>query len=351
MSSDDRKETPDESIRDLQAALDESEQRYRNLFENSVLGVYRTTPDGRVLMANPALLRMLGYSSLDELMARDLEHGDFEPRYSRARFKEKIEVEEEIIGLESVWIKRDGTALFVRENARVIRSSDGNPLYYEGTVEDISERKRAEEKLRALLSELSRVAERDRLRTAGRVNEHMYNVLVELADLLERDDTDAGDARVLVEQVARCLIVVRDEIDPPCLDEVSLESAIEGLVERQRSLRGMEFEFRDDRRPKPLEEDVGNLLLTAVRGLLLNAVMHSGARRVVLEVSKVEANVQIVCRDDGQGFDPARLDNGSAPSLEGLRERVEAIGGAMEIDSGQGRGTRVVLIAPLGLAY
>jgi len=340
-----------QSIEQLEQALQASEKRYQNLFENSVLGVYRTTPNGSVLMANPALLSMLGYSSLDELTRRDLEHGDFEPRYSRARFKEKIEAEEEIIGLESVWVKQDGTALFVRENARVIRDDDGSPLFYEGTVEDISERKRAEEKLRVLLSELSRVAERDRLRIAGKVTDHASNVLVQVMESLRKGDRSAhASDRSLVEQAARCVLVVRDELDPPRLDEITLEQAIESFVQRQRMIPGMELELRDDRRPKPVEEDVGNLMLTAVRGLLLNVIVHSGASRCTIEIGKVGANISITVEDDGCGFDPAQLDDGTAPSLESLRERVEVAGGALEIESGHGRGTRVALIAPLSLA-
>jgi PAS domain S-box-containing protein len=339
-------------VQELRRALEESEERYRNLFENSVLGVYRTTPDGRVLMANPALLEMLGYSTLDELAGRDLEHGEFEPRYSRARFREKIETEGEIIGLESVWVKSDGTALFVRENARVVRSSAGVPMYYEGTVEDISERKRAEEKLRVLLAELSRVAERDRLRTAGKVTDLAVKVLGAAVGALRRG-APAGATSAIgdkVEQAARCVLIVHDEIDPPRLDETSLESAIASLVRRQQTVPGMEIELRDDQSPKPVEEDVGNLLLAAVRGLLLNVFVHSGAGRCVVELEKVGANISIAVTDDGAGFAPNALDCGFTPTLEGLRERLEATGGALEIDTAPGRGTKVVLLAPLSLA-
>ncbi len=64
-------------LKRAQQALRESEQRYRELFENSQLGIYRTTPDGRILLANPALLAMLGYASMEELAERNLEAGGF----------------------------------------------------------------------------------------------------------------------------------------------------------------------------------------------------------------------------------------------------------------------------------
>jgi PAS domain S-box-containing protein len=129
-------------------ALIEKEEQYRDLFENVPIGLYRTTLDGRIIMANPALIQMLGCSSFEELASHNLENSEgFGPNYPRSQFKELIEKEGEIRGLESVWTKRDETVIFVRENARVAREEDGRVLYYEGTVEDISNSKQAEEKL------------------------------------------------------------------------------------------------------------------------------------------------------------------------------------------------------------
>ena len=128
--------------------LRESEERYKSVFENTFIGLYRTTPDGRILMANPALIQMLGCSSFDELAERNLEEGGFEPYYPRSQFKQLIESGGRIDGFESAWYREDGTVLFVRESARAIRDNDGNILYYEGTVENITERKKAEEALR-----------------------------------------------------------------------------------------------------------------------------------------------------------------------------------------------------------
>ncbi|MBU7019247.1 MAG: PAS domain S-box protein [Theionarchaea archaeon] len=157
------KHTMEKKLKESEKWLRESEERFRDLFENSVLGIYKTTPDGHILMANPALVRMLGYTSFEELAQRNLEEEGFEPAYPRSDFKELIERDGQIIGLESAWIRRDRTILFVRENTRAIRDDTGNIIFYEGTVEDITERKKAEEafqkerdKLRALFEGLDR---------------------------------------------------------------------------------------------------------------------------------------------------------------------------------------------------
>ncbi len=129
-------------------ALHESEERFHSLYKNSTIGLYRTTPDGQILLANPTLVEMLGYSSFEDLATRDLEKDGFEPTYERKLFLEQIEKQDEVKGLESAWTRKNGSVIFVRESARAIRDANGKILYYDGTVEDITDRKRAEETLR-----------------------------------------------------------------------------------------------------------------------------------------------------------------------------------------------------------
>jgi two-component system sensor kinase FixL len=137
-------------------SLRQSEEQFRGIFENAVLGLYRTTPDGRILMANPSLVHMLGYSSFEDIAMWNLEKEGYQPGYSRREFRERIESQGQLVGFESAWTKRDGTALFVRENARVVRDPQGKTLYYEGTVEDITEKKRTEKNLRELREIINR---------------------------------------------------------------------------------------------------------------------------------------------------------------------------------------------------
>jgi PAS domain S-box-containing protein len=119
-------------------ALRESEGRHRALYERSPVGIYRTTPDGRILDADPALLGMLGFGSFAELAARNLESSGFEPDYPRREFKERLERDGEVRGLESVWTTKDGRRVNVRENAVAIRDANGVVIEYEGAVFGLS---------------------------------------------------------------------------------------------------------------------------------------------------------------------------------------------------------------------
>ena len=128
-------------------SLLKSEERFRSLYENATIGIYRTTIDGKILMANPTLVKMLGFTSFEELSQRNLEEEGYEPDYPRAKFLKTLEIEGKIIGLESAWHQRNGNTLYVRESASVIRDEGGKILYYDGNVEDITYRKQAEEAL------------------------------------------------------------------------------------------------------------------------------------------------------------------------------------------------------------
>jgi PAS domain S-box-containing protein len=139
--------------RKVKDALKDSEERYRQLFENVPIGIYRTTPDGRIVDANPALVKMLGYESFAELSSRNLEKEYKDAGLSRNDFVKCLESNGEIMGLETVWTKKDGSKLHVRENAKLVRSQ-GSEVFFEGTVEDISESKQAEEAKKARARQL-----------------------------------------------------------------------------------------------------------------------------------------------------------------------------------------------------
>ncbi|MEW5765319.1 MAG: PAS domain S-box protein, partial [Acidobacteriota bacterium] len=136
--------------RRAQEALRQSEERFRTLFENSPVGMYRTTPDGRIVEANPKIVSLLGFRSFEELANRNLEEDGFEPSYPREVFKAEMEAAGEVRGLESAWRRRDGQVLRIREHARAVRDDSGRIVCYDGVVEDISAAHRAEEARRLL---------------------------------------------------------------------------------------------------------------------------------------------------------------------------------------------------------
>ncbi|MBC8005258.1 MAG: PAS domain S-box protein [Verrucomicrobia bacterium] len=127
----------------MEEKLGESEERFRELYDNAKIGMYRTTPEGSIVMANKAMVKMLGYSSFEELTRINLEDQHIEVFLKRNEFLEKFTQADELIDWEALWIHVDGSDIYIRESARAIRDEKGKILYFDGVVENITDRKRA----------------------------------------------------------------------------------------------------------------------------------------------------------------------------------------------------------------
>jgi PAS domain S-box-containing protein len=128
-------------------ALKHSEEQFRNFYNEAPVGLYRTTPEGKILLANRVICEMLGFSNFEELSARNLEQNGFGPSYNRNDFIELIEKTGVVKDLEARWINSKGDDIIVLENAKATRDSKGNTLFYDGTVENITGQKRTEKAL------------------------------------------------------------------------------------------------------------------------------------------------------------------------------------------------------------
>ena len=150
----------------FERALQASERRYRELFDNVLSGVYGLQA-GDVLLANPALARMLGYRYDETTVIR---------RTDSEAFDIWLEREGEVRGLESTWVRKDGGHIVVRETAKAVKDISGNTVFYEGIVEDISGEKRAELFDRDCRQVLEMVAR----------NEPLNEILLRISALLEQ---------------------------------------------------------------------------------------------------------------------------------------------------------------------
>jgi diguanylate cyclase (GGDEF)-like protein/PAS domain S-box-containing protein len=123
---------------------------YRSLFENAVEGIYRTTPEGRYLKANPALARIYGYAGPEELIGAltDIARQLYVEESDRDRFKAALARDSVVRNFEARVYRNDGSIIWITENARAVRDPAGSLLYYEGTVEDITTRRQADEQIR-----------------------------------------------------------------------------------------------------------------------------------------------------------------------------------------------------------
>ncbi len=129
-----------------EAALEKSERDYRALFENMPIGLYRTAMDGRMLDANQAMVKIFGYQDREALLPTNVKDLYLNPDSDR-EFKREMEKNDVLPNFESEFKRPDGSVFWAEDHIRLIRNEAGEPLYYEGSIIDITERKQAVEAL------------------------------------------------------------------------------------------------------------------------------------------------------------------------------------------------------------
>jgi len=204
--------------RENEHALRDAERRYRSIFEHAIEGIFQTSPEGRYLAVNPALARIYGYDSTEAMMEamRDIGRQLYVDPERRTEFIRRVKESGRMSGFESQVFRQDGAVIWISENAREVRDADGILLYYEGTVEDVTERKSWEHRLEHLATHdgltglPNRVLFRDRLEQALRLAERegtrLAVVFVDLDNFKAVNDTlghAAGDR--LIRSVAERL--------------------------------------------------------------------------------------------------------------------------------------------------
>lgn len=147
--------------RQAEKALRDTEEKYRNIFENALEGIFQVTPEDRFLSVNPALARMLGYSSPKELLdeVSDIGSGLYVRQEQRDEFLRSMHKYKAVRAFEAELRKKDGTTMWASIRARAVLDEQEKLLYNEGSLEDITERKRAEEELKNYQEHLEELVE------------------------------------------------------------------------------------------------------------------------------------------------------------------------------------------------
>ena len=194
----------------LDAALRASEQRYRSLFDHVPVGMFRTAPDGRILLANAALARMIGAPSPEAARAYNATDIYADPA-DRERLRQALARDGSVRKFETCWRRPDGGVCYVRLDSRMARGADGEPLFYEGAVEDVTAERqarlalrRSEARFRALVQRSSDVVivadADDRLAYVSPAIQSLLGTTSQAAtgtaflDLVHDDDQPAGRA-------------------------------------------------------------------------------------------------------------------------------------------------------------
>ena len=229
--------------------VSEAEAKYRSIIENALEGIFQTTPEGKYLSVNPALARMYGYDSPEELMksVTDVQAQQYVNPEDRDRLKALYEEHGFVEGFETEVYKRDGDRVWISMNARAAKTEQGQPLSYEGTTQDITSRKKAEselhaarERLQILSRSLLQKMEAERYMIARELHDEIGQALTAVKlnlQSLKRQCRDRALAAAFPESIGiidKALEQVRSlslNLRPSILDDLGLVPALRWLVD------------------------------------------------------------------------------------------------------------------------
>lgn len=363
-------EISDLVLKDYVEALRDSEARFRTVFEQAPFGIALTDLDGRLLEISPALHKMLGYSreELHRMILAKFSHPD-DADSCQELFRDLAQGRRQAFEKDNRYLRKDGRLVWGRLTVSVVRSLLEQSQFAIVIVEDINDRKRSEEEirayqeqLRALASEISLVEERERRRLATDLHDHIGQTLaltqIKLGEIKEwAEGTPVSgsldEIRHLVEQAIKSSRELTFELSPPILYDLGFESAVEWFGDYLQEHHGLQVSVRSDEHYKPMGNETMVLLFQMVRELMLNAAKHAQGKQVEVAIRREGDDLVIDVTDDGVGFKRQELTtNRSREKPKGfglfsVRERIECLGGSLRIDSRPDRGTRVSLTMPV----
>ena len=368
-------------------AVSEAAHLYRDIFEHCAWGIFQTTPDGRYLTANPALARIYGYDGPEQLLSRLTDIGgqlyvDPGRRDEFVRIMREHGVVEEF---ESAVYRCDGTVIWITETCREVRTSTGRLLYYEGTVEDITGRKRREEELRAAkeTAETANRAKTEFLATMSHELRTPLNAVMGFAELIHKESLGpvnipsyrdyAGNIHTSGQHL---LAVINDILDfvkaesgslaleIGTVDLADLSGSVIRLLQNQAKTAGVNLIGRMPRGAVPCQGDERRLRQVLIN-LAGNAIKFTpaGGSITITGALAADGQARLEVRDTGIGMSAkdlahvgepfyqadSKLDRkyeGTGLGLAICKRMVKLHGGSMTIDSALGKGTAVTILLP-----
>jgi len=339
-------------------ALRESEERYRELFENSKDAIYVHDLHGRYTSVNAAAEELTGYSR-EEIVGKH--YSNFiGPRFlkeAREKFCLKIDVPIQTT-YEAEVVCKNGTRTPVEVSSRMIYK-DGIVVGVQGTVRDISERKRAEDVLKTYSRRLIQAQEAERQKIARELHDEIGQVLtavrLNLQAVQKTCQTDAclpqiNDSVGVIDEALKQIRELSLELHPSLLDDLGLVAALRWYATRYNLRSGIAAQVTCGSNIDGIPHDVSTACFRIAQEALTNAARHSRATKANVHVQKRNGDLHLAIQDNGIGFDSQLFLNGMASSalgLRGMHERAHAVSGHIQINSQVGKGTQVTVVVPL----
>ncbi|MFO8010923.1 MAG: PAS domain S-box protein [Dehalococcoidia bacterium] len=252
-------------------------------------------------------------------------------------------------------IRPDGTELVVHEQGEVEYDKAGKPVRLVGTTHDITELKQTEEKLRALSRRLLKVQEEERRAIGQDLHDQVGQSITVLKLMLDKALRSANPevektlekAVSVADELVRQIREISSELVPRMLDDLGLLPSLLWQTEKLKERTGVNIDFRHSGLEKRIPAELAIAAFRITQEAMTNAVRHSGTEEIVFKASADDETLRLSIEDHGRGFDFANLRHELTGGIVGIEERVDLLGGKMEIDTSPGIGTRLHVTLPL----
>lgn len=363
----------------LSIARDDSERRKNeevllenHKFSSSILdkspnAVFVIGPDTRIQYVNESFVRQFGFQT-EEIVGRPAPYPWWRSDYWINMGELRIAMHDGIVGKEKHFIRKDGEEIWGEITAVPIREEDSRLRFCVLTWKDLTTYKKLQEEsrlnqhqLQYLSSELYVAEERERRRISTDLHDSVGQNLALSRIKLEmlkkrtkgRDHQGAiDDVLSLINRSIQEMRTLIFELSPPMLFELSFHAAVEWLVEKMEEEHGLCILFKDLLMSDEIPMDIKIFLFRALRELVMNIIKHANTTEAVVTLSRFDPwTITLEVKDNGVGFDLSSLrELGRDPSNFGLlsiRERVNYLGGFMQIQTLPGEGTKISLFVPV----
>lgn len=377
-----------EERRRAESALGEAEKKYRTIVDNAAGGIYQVTSEGHILSANPAMARILGYDNPDELMRgiRNIHEQIYTNRKSRGRFIRELESKGDARNFEIEAARKDGKKIWLNENARAVKDEEGNLLYFEGSIEDITARKDTEIKLKDAIvaSDLANRAKSEFLANMSHELRTPLNAIIGFSEIIKnemlgpleqkqyweyaKDIYDSG--KNLLKIINDILEVSKIEASDRQLNESIIE--MEKVVSSCLDLTAPKIKANSLSVNNLIDKAIPNIVgeEVAIKQIILNLLSNAtkftpnGGRITLSYELDQENRLRLSITDTGIGLDEhevekalspfgqietamSRSSSGAGLGLTLVDSLIRLHGGKLELFSQKGIGTTATIIFPV----
>lgn len=357
--------TREPDIKRLARSLLDSEARLRSVLASSLDPLVTIDVGGTIVSVSESVQRVFGYEPR-ELVGQNVTMimpETYREHHVRALQRYRSTGFSRVLGQirELEVLCKDGSVITCELAFSRADMPDASEPLITGSFRDITRRKQAELKLaayrnrlRALASELVIAEERERRQLAVDLHDGLMQTIalakIRLSALRGSPGVELeaplGEIERLVDEACDAAKGLTFQLSPTILYDLGLSPALEWLSEDIQRQYGLRVTLEDEWPGTSLDQHSGILIFRAVRELLINVAKHADVDRAAVRLRPDGGNLRITVEDEGIGFDPSAV-NSTHFGLFSIRERLRHLGGGMEIRSTQGRGTKVLISAPI----